>query len=226
MALHQAVGPAQRCPRAGRQVDGHPRRQRDAGAGGRGHARRRQATRQVAATNAPDRSRRGPAPRPQSSARGEHAAPTAASTAPPRHADSPRRSTRRPPPRRRGSTGCSQLGQHGVAHCLAVGAAELEEASRPALHPPPGARHDRAATMGRWTTTRAPADPAPASGGWRPRRHVGPAPGGPSASPFSAAALAVVGAGVVAVAAGSRARRPARRTVAPRQAAPWIALAM
>lgn len=46
-------------------------------------------------------------------------------------------------------------------------------------------------------------------------------------APFSAAAtLAVVGAGVVAAAAGSRARRPARRTVALRQAGPWIALAV
>jgi hypothetical protein len=46
-------------------------------------------------------------------------------------------------------------------------------------------------------------------------------------APFSAAAtVAVVGAGVVAAAAGSRARRPAGRTVAVRHAAPWIAVAV
>jgi hypothetical protein len=46
-------------------------------------------------------------------------------------------------------------------------------------------------------------------------------------APFSAGAtLAVVGAGVVAIAAGSRSRRPPPRRVTVRQAAPWIALAL
>lgn len=46
-------------------------------------------------------------------------------------------------------------------------------------------------------------------------------------APFSAGAtLAVVGAGVVAIAVGSRSRRPPPRRVTVRQAAPWIALAL
>jgi hypothetical protein len=46
-------------------------------------------------------------------------------------------------------------------------------------------------------------------------------------APFSAGAtVAVLSAGVVAIAAGSRSRRPAPRRVTVRQAAPWIALAL
>ena len=46
-------------------------------------------------------------------------------------------------------------------------------------------------------------------------------------APFSlGATVAVVGAGLVAIAAGGRARRPPPRRVTVRQAAPWIVLAL
>ena len=207
MALQEAVGPAQRCSRAGRQVDGHPRRQRPVRERGRGHARRRQATRQVAATNATmEPSWASSAPR--SSARGRARCRPHRGQRHRRRHRSPAAAPRRPPPRRRGSTAVHRLGQHGVAHGLAVGAAERggrHPGQRATPHP---ARHDRAATMGRWTTTalRRPGTGLWAAGGLAAVAYAWWAVG---LAPFSAAAtLAVVGAGVVAVAAGSRARRP------------------
>ena len=138
MALHQAVGPAQRCSRAGRQVDGH-RRQPAARARAGGRARAAPGDEQVAATNATMEPSWASSRR-RSSARGRARCRPHRGQRHRRRHRSPAAAPRRPPPRRRGSTGCHRLGQHGVAHGLAVGAAEARrEASRPACHPPPGA---------------------------------------------------------------------------------------